>query len=138
MLGWIFNGRVKEMGRVIHEMCNYAHHGHETLGFSPVRHFEHHPMKRNHNKPAPNDRDAIHQFWLSDEKNEFDIMVHDGPKPWLIVAPQGDFAWARIQATAKGRYIVRLDKSLVTPQGRLASKLVREFEKTYGAMNFTV
>jgi hypothetical protein len=138
VLGWIFNGRVKSMARVIHEMCSYAHHTHETLGNPIGRHFELHPMMTNHRKPAPDNRDGVHEFWLSDGKNDFSIMVYDGgPKPWLIVAPQGDFAWAHVQATAKGRYLVRLDRSFITPQGRNAAKLVKEFVSNYGALDTT-
>jgi hypothetical protein len=124
------------MAREIHEMCCYTHHLRDTLGAPLHRYFTRHPMLKSHRPPAPEDRDQVHIFQLSDGRQKFRVMVHDGDeceRAWVAIAPDGDFAGADVQSTQKGRYIVRVERPLSRPQGRLATKLVDMFVTNYDA-----
>jgi hypothetical protein len=84
----------------------------------------------------------VHRFLLSDGRQSFDVMVHDGEqggsKAWVAISPDGDFDGADIQSTHKGRYIVSVRQPLGRRQGLLASKLARVFVTNYDAVDATV
>jgi hypothetical protein len=141
VLGWLLrNPRVSAMGRVMHEMCSYSHHLHESMGMPLHTHSMHHPMLQNHRAPTESDRDQVHTFWLSDGRQGFRVMVFDGQNResgWIAISPDGDFNGASVQATRKGQYMVNLDRYSARPHGRLAANLVKEFITKYDAVDTT-
>jgi hypothetical protein len=137
MLGNLFPGaRVRAVAKVIDETINAAFHLHEVTGSSPHKFFVTHPMKTNHNTIDQRADGTTHEFYLAGPGNlDLHIMAHDGKSHFVILMPQGDFLGATIQATSKGRYIVRLDPPLSRQIGKHAQLLLDEFVKSYDAFD---
>ena len=136
---WPFKtNRVTMTARIIHEMCCFAHHTHETFGSPLHSYFRRHPMLKSHRAPTPAERDQVHIFRLTDGRLSFEVMVCDGQQdgpPWVAIAPGGDFQGVKVQSGRKGRYMVRMDRHTPGPHGRLAPTLAEEFIATYDAIN---
>ena len=133
--------RVTAMAQIIHEMCCHAHHLNETFGGPLHRYFLNHPMLKSHRAPTSTDRDQVHIFWLGDGMQCFEVMVCDGQQDvpaWVSIAPDCDFLGVNMQSGHKGRYMVRIDRSLLRPQGRLATKLKKQFVSTYDAVDLGI
>jgi hypothetical protein len=142
MFGWLFGtSQARAMASVIHEMSCFAFEMQNTLGSPLHKFFSDHPMLVNHQEP--NDL-QVHTFWLSDENQGFKVMVRDKQEDvagsgWVTISPDRDFSGVNVQSTEKGRYIVTLTPSALRsvsgldPVGRLAQKLVAEFDNRYGA-----
>ena len=141
MLGRLWSGpKVTAMAQVIHEMACHAHDA-RALGSPLHSYFIRHPMLRNHRPPTLADHDQVHTFWITDGRQGYSVRVREGDADggaWLLVAPDGDFDGAHARSGKKGRYLVRFDRPLARPPGRLAMKLIEKFVTAYGAMDVSV
>lgn len=126
------------MAQVVHETISYAIHLQDTLGTPLHRYFLSHPMKSHHSTVDMGIKCTTHHFNLRGPQLDLKILVQDGDnttKGFVMVMPQSDFCGAVIQASQKDQYIVRFERSLSRPQGKLAKQHVEEFVSKYGAID---
>lgn len=132
------NSRVNDIARVIDETITAALHLHDVTGASPYKFFLSHPMKANHNIIDQGKHGQTHEFYLASPALDLHIMAHDGTSHFIIVMPQGEFIGATIQASQKSRYLVRMERPLSQPIGKLARRLLDCFVDKYDAVDTTV